>query len=189
MKVARIHKKLPQESEAVFKYTLYGRKYLYTENIPAIFSTEDPFLAYWTASNAPRSSENCILVTYIAKYVDNKYVYSIEQIRWIGGFMQIRHEGSYRTTILHTEDPNEFFAKAFQRKKFNLWQVIHNKRVDHILDFTRIYDSTMIMSSFSNRIRMRLDRGPEKITDERKIITARSAHFALVWTDEKNNFF
>lgn len=192
MKIAHARKKKRPHIriKIVFIYTLYKDTYL-DEDAPPVFTTEDPFLAYWKASDLARSAGGCVLVTHIIKSVNNRRAYDIEQARWIGGFMKIRHEGEYDTTILYADNPNEFFTKKLLLKypEFNLWQVVHNKYIGHILDFTREYDSVRILAIFGNRIHMRLDHGPELITDKRKDILARSAHFAIIPKREKNNFF
>jgi len=196
-KVAHKRKKHPPKHtyniEYKYYYYIYDDKYFDCDDIgsiEAIKTSEDPFYAHWRvfASLPPGHT----LGIRISKYKDGVFLFAhtICKTNLKGTQpMKIEHEhANYNTSILYTDAPSEFFPNGDTRK-FHLWEVTHNKRVGYIVDFTTKYDSTMILSLFGNRLRMRLDKGPNLVESARATTLCCAAHFAIVWENEKNKFF
>jgi len=125
------------------------------------------------------------LVELVGSRTDKGFQAHIEQAFHVGGSLEIRHEGTYNTIVLYTDSPSEFFKDS--TLEFRLWEVMYGRNFAQIVDFTNTYDSTMILSLFGNRLKLRLNKITE-VSDDRKSVLARSAHYAIVYKEEKNKF-
>lgn len=182
MKVA--HKKQVRKPHIEIRYEIYGEDFFDDPKTSeeVLLETTDPFKAFIQAyvSHAP-----CHVVEIAGERSVKGFQAFVEQAFFIGGEMaKVVHEGEYPTTILYTDSTSDFFKRT---RKFRLWEVTYNKSIALIIDFTRTYDSIMVLSLFGNRLRLRLDN-VEEVPSEHKMVRSRSAHYAIVYKEEKNKY-
>jgi len=173
------------------RYEVYGDDFFEDPKVQEeiLFEAIDPFqssvIAY--TKYAP-----CWVVELVGEKTKEGFRSFIEQAFHIrGDAMKVLHESSdYYTVIIYADSSTEFFQKIKEHslaRKFNLWEITYNKRVATVADFTQIYDSTMILSMFGNRLKLRLD-GVEEVTGKRKKIAVHSAHYAIIFEEDKSKF-
>lgn len=184
MKKAHKREKHGRRPHITICYEVYGRDFFDDPKCAeeALFKTNDPFKAFIQAfvDHAP-----CYVVEIAGETSSRGFQSMAEQAFFVGGEMaKVVHEGEYPTTLLYADDSSDFFKRT---RKFRLWEAVYNKRTALIIDFTRTYDSVMMLSLFGNRLKLRLEAVSE-ISEERKTTMSRSAHYAVVFNEEKDKY-
>lgn len=184
MKKAHKREKRGRRPHITICYEVYGEDFFDDPKCieEALLQTNDPFKAFIQAfvDHAP-----CYVVEIAGETSARGFQSMVEQAFFVGGEMaKVVHEGEFPTVVLYADAPSDFFKRT---RKFRLWEVVYNKRTALVIDFTRTYDSVMVLSLFGNRLKLRLETVSE-IPAERKAVMSRSAHYAIVYKEEKDKY-